>query len=222
MVTLNDLKSIAPLAQLPDTRLERLTQFVMRLEYAPGQIIFLEGDPAEGIWFILEGRVRIIKQSENGRIQALCVTRRGKCFGGCPLFDGEINPANAQAIDQVTLLLLDSVNREKLSQNDPQLLWALLQIFSERLSHLARLGEGLGAWKVTTRINDCLIAHANLQNEVSLTHDKIAEMVGSVREVVTRHLATLSEEGIVNIEPGRILLLDPDTLRCGCLASNVT
>lgn len=221
MISVANLQSIKALSNLSDAQLERLSPYMTRRDYTPGELIFLEGDPARGVWFVLQGRVRIIKLSETGRVQALCTASSGKCFGGCPLFDGDINPANAQAIDNVTLAILDNQDREQLSERDPEILWVLLQIFSDRLSHLARLGEGLGAWKVNTRINDCLVTHS-IDDEIHLTHEKIAEIVGTAREVVSRHLSNLEKEGVIAIEPGHIRLLEPESLRCGCLASDVT
>lgn len=221
MISVAELQSIKALTRLSDRQLQRLAPYISRREYAPGELIFLEGDPARGIWFVLKGRVRIIKHSETGRIQGLCTASSGKCFGGCPLFDGDVNPANAQAIDNVTLAILNNDDREQLSEHDPEILWVLLQIFSERLSHLARLGEGLGAWKVNTRINDCLITHST-NDEIHLTHEKIAEIVGTAREVVSRHLSSLEKEGVIAVEPGHIRLLEPEALRCGCLAPDVT
>jgi CRP-like cAMP-binding protein len=221
MISVTELQSITALSRLSAAQLERLSSYMSRREYTPGELIFLEGDPAHGVWFVLEGRVRIIKHSETGRVQALCTASSGKCFGGCPLFDGDVNPANAQAINDVTLAILNDEDREQLSERDPELLWVLLQIFSDRLSHLARLGEGLGAWKVNTRINDCLVTHST-DDEIHLTHERIAEIVGTAREVVSRHLSTLEKDGLIALEPGHIRLLEPDSLRCGCLAPDVT
>lgn len=222
-VSVEEVKSIAALSNLSLDRLESLSRVMIRHTYAPGELIFLEGDPARGIWFILKGRVRIVKQSMQGRVQALCVASAGRCFGGCPLFDGDVNPANAQAIDEVVLVVLNDEDKQQLSERDPELLWALLQVFSQRLAHLSRLSEGLGAWDVATRINDCLLTHINTKEppSVDFTHEKLAQLVGTVREVVTRHLACLEDEGIVRLEAGRIVLVDIDRLRCSCITSQI-
>jgi CRP/FNR family transcriptional regulator len=176
------------------------------------------------LWFIVEGRVRIIKQSLNGRVQGLCLVDRGKCFGSCPLFDGDTNPANAQAVDNVMLLVLPREALQHFIKVDSMMVSALLQIFSQRLAHLAKLGEGLGTWEVGHRINDCILAYAEAgvpHPVVSLTHDKLASMAGTVREVVTRHLTKLEDQGVVRVEPGRLIILDQDALECGCLSGKV-
>lgn len=221
-VNLEELAQIGVFRPLSRNQLEPLAKVMVRRAYAPGQLIFLEGDPSDGLWFIAEGRVRIIKQSLNGRVQGLCLVNHGKCFGSCPLFDGDTNPANAQAVDHVTLLVLPREELQHFVQHEPMVVSTLLRIFSQRLAHLARLGEGLGTWAVGHRINDCILAYAEASEPhpiVSLTHDKIASMAGTVREVVTRHLSRLENEGIVRVEPGRIVVLDEDALGCGCLSA---
>jgi len=194
---------------------------MIRRDYAPGQFIFFEGDPATGIWFILKGRVRIIKQSLNGRVQGLCLVNRNRCFGSCPLFDQDINPASAQALDKVTLAILPRDTLLQMIESDPGLTEALLRVYSQRLSHLARLSEGLGRWSTDMRINDCLLAYAEAGTPypvVRLTHEKLAALAGTVREVVTRHLARLEAQAVIEIEAGQIILLNIDAISTLCLA----
>ena len=220
-VQIEELKELDALRQIPPEQLAVLASAMVRRSYAPGQLIFLEGDPSSGLWFIAAGRVRIIKQSLNGRVQGLCLIERGKCFGGCPLFDGATNPANAQALDDVTLMVLPRDRLQRLTRELPSLALTVLQIFNQRLAHLARIGEGLGGWSAAHRINDCILAYAEHSEPypiVSLTHDKIATLAGTVREVVTRHLSSLEREGAIRVEPGRIILLDMERISGACLS----
>lgn len=218
-VKVEDLREISAFHNLPFEQVRSLADAMVRRNYLPGQIIFMEGEQAGSLWFVFEGRVKIIKQSHSGRIQGLCLMNRGKCFGSCPLFDMEKNPATAQALDQVTLFVLPEESLQSLKAHDPQLVKALLHIYSQRLEHLARVSEVLGSWTVSDRINDCLLTYANRavpQPVVELTHEKLAAMSGTVREVVTRHLNLLEKEGIVRNEMGRIILLNADALLPPC------
>lgn len=217
----DDLREIPAFHNLPDEQIHSLASVMVRRQYTPGQIIFLEGDHAGSLWFVFQGRVKIIKQSLNGRIQGLCLMDRGKCFGSCPLFDMEKNPATAQALDQVTLFILPEDALQRLTERDPQLVRALMSIYSQRLEHLSRVSEVLGAWTVADRINDCLLTYASRskqQTTVELTHEKLAALSGTVREVVTRHLKLLETEGIIRNESGRIIILKPAGLTppCSC------
>src|SRR5690606_22067711 len=101
-----------------DAQLQAIAQYMIWRTYTPGQFIFFEGEESVGLWFILEGRVKIMKQSTNGRLQGLCLANRGKCFGSCPLFDEDTNPADAQALNQVTLVILPRDALQHLIYND--------------------------------------------------------------------------------------------------------
>ncbi len=220
-VSFNELYEIPAFHGLPLEQVQSLAEVMVRRNYEPGQIIFIEGEQAGSLWFVAQGRVKIIKQSLNGRIQGLCLMNRGKCFGSCPLFDMKKNPATAQALDAVTLFVLPEQALQQLKQRDLNLVKALLHIYSQRLEHLARVSEVLGAWTVADRINDCLLIYANRDAQqpiVHLTHEKLAALSGTVREMVTRHLNLLEKEGIVLNEPGQIVLINPNALLppCAC------
>jgi CRP/FNR family transcriptional regulator len=172
---------------------------------------------------VLQGRIKIIKQSINGRVQGLCLMNMGKCFGSCSLFNTPKNPATAQALDHVTLFVLPEWDLQRLKESEPQFVKALLHVYSQRLGHLARVIDALGTWTVPDRINDCLLTHTNFKTQlptVKLTHEKLAALSGTIREVVTRHLNLLAREGIVRNENGYIVILNPDALRPPCAHEN--
>ncbi len=224
-IKVDELQQIPTFKAMPVDQLAHLAAIMVRQTYAPEQIIFIEGEQTTSLWFVFEGRVKIIKQSLNGRIQGLCLMNRGKCFGSCPLFDMAKNPATAQALDNVTLFVLPANGFHQLKERDPYLVKTLLHVYSQRLEHLAHVSEVLGSWTVSDRINDCLLTYANQiehQTTVELTHERLAVLSGTVREVVTRHLAELEKEGVIRNETGRIIIMNPDGLRlpCSCEGEN--
>jgi CRP/FNR family transcriptional regulator len=195
-----ELRKVVPFQNIRVEHLALIAQYMVRRTYPPGQFIFFEGEEAVGLWFILEGRVKIMKQSMNGRLQGLCLANRGKCFGSCPLFDEETNPADAQALNEVTLAVLPRDALQHLIYNDASIAKILLKVYTDRMGLLAKLGESLATWPVNIRINDCLIAHAvktESQPIVSLTHEEVATLVGTAREVVTRHLSELESQNLI-------------------------
>lgn len=215
-----DLRTITAFSNLKDNKLELLANSMIRRCYTAGQFIFWEGDESVGLWFILKGKVKIIKQSEAGRLQGLCLINRGKCFGSCPLFDTETNPANAQALDEVTLAILPRASLQRVIYQDSAIAACLLEVYNNRMTLLAQLGEALGTWPVGVRINDCLITHAQEKAPhpvVELTHEELASLVGTARETVTRHLGELEATDIIRIAPGSITLLDLDALKTSCI-----
>lgn len=224
-VKTDDLLDIAALKEIPLPQLERLAAVAVWQTYAPGQLIFLEGERSGGLWFVQKGRVKLIRQSLNGRTMGLCMMTSNKCFGSCPLFHMEKNPATAQAVDEVTLLIVPQERLDSLIREDSQLASALLRIYSQRLLHLARLSEGLGAWSTGDRINDCLLTYAEQRESclvVRLTHEKLADLAGTVREVVTRHLSQLEQAGAIQVEQGQIIVLDAGMLSLPCTVEKLS
>lgn len=214
--SLEELQSIAALHHLSEECQSHLAEVMVRRTFAPGELIFIEGEQTIGIWFVLYGQVRILKYSASGRTQALCIAHRGKCFGTCPLFSGENNPASAQALDEVTLLILPEEKARRLMLENPCLVKTLLHLYSERLGQLARLSECLAMWTVAQRLNDCLLHYATPDTPypvVTLTHEKLAELAGTVREVASRHLEKLAHTGAVELHNGHIYLVHPDELQ---------
>lgn len=209
VIHVSELLKLSAFRAMPEMQLEQLATVLVRQTYAPRQIIFVESEPSFGLWFVAEGRVKIIKQSQNGRVQSICLMKRGKCFGSCPLFSTGRNPATAQALDHVTLFILPQEQLQHLGKADSCFVAALLHVYSQRLESLARLSTSLSTWTVADRINDALLTYADRTESrlvVVLTHEELAALSGTVREVVTRHLARLEKAGTVRIEPGQITL----------------
>ena len=207
---LAELQAIPSLQDLTHKSLSCLADLMIRRTYEAGEIIFVRGLPSAGIWFLTEGKVKLVTESMDGTEQGLCLIRPGKCFGGCPLFDARTNPATAQAITDVTLLILPHIEFEQLSQDDPYLADALLNIMINRLRHLSKLSEKLGTAPVRDRIRDCLRNAAEETDTlpvVRLTHETIAVLTGTAREVVTRHLAEMEKDGEVRVATRSISLL---------------
>lgn len=225
-ISVIELRKLKSFAKLSDEQIQKISQSMVRRTYTPGQFIFLEGDDSTGLWFILDGKVKIIKQSSSGRMQGLCLVDSGKCFGSCPLFDsGDSNPADAQALTDVTLAVIPRQRIQDLIYSDVSIATTLLQIYHDRMDLLARLGECLGTWTVGMRINDCLIAHAEMEIDtlhVKLTHEDIATLVGTAREVVSRHLAELESINVIECNPGVIHLLELEALKSPCTAERAS
>lgn len=219
-ISLDNLREIPAFQQLSLLAGQALAQAMINKRYQAGQFIFLEGDDANSLWFIQSGTVRILKQSQNGRQQGLCTVNKGKCFGTCPLFEGK-NPADAQALTEVSLLILPRSTLQNLMVQNPEISRCLLSLYTERIKLLAKLGECLGTWTVAQRINDCLLAYAIEREDtliVELSHEEIATFVGTAREVVSRHLAELEAQSLIQSSQRRIQLLDVQALNGGCLA----
>jgi CRP/FNR family transcriptional regulator len=218
---LDDLQAISAFSKLGAPALALVQRAVVERTFAPGQMIFLEGEPGQGLWFLRRGRVRIYRMSPEGREQGLCVMRAGMCCG-CPLFYGETNPASAEALDPVTMYFVRAGGALTLAEQDPEIGRAFFGVFARGEQILSSLVVSLSCSHLTGRLARLLLEQSEEPRAravpggvpaVSLSHQDLAGLLGTSREVVTRTLDRLARTRAVQLGRRRILILDPAKLR---------
>ena len=91
------LKDLPLFSDVSEAELKFLLDRAVALNYRPGQTIFVEGDPCEGLYVIQSGQVKIFKASPSGREQILTIEDAGRSIAELPVFDGGDYPASAAA-----------------------------------------------------------------------------------------------------------------------------
>ncbi len=234
MVTSVDfLKKIPYFASLEPSDLEKIKGLISEKRFHRNEIIFLEGDPCPGIHFVISGRVRIFKTSVEGKEQVLRIMEPFDSFNDVPLFDGGPNPACAQAIEPSVIYIVRKENMLSIIRDCPSVALAVLRVFAERLRHLTLLVEDLSFRRVTSRLAKILLQYAQgyeesparaasvtlqgpqraLRLKQRITQQELAAMVGTAREMISRSLKALEQEGAIKIERHKILIHDPKLLR---------
>lgn len=211
---LEDLSDLDAFAQLDAAAQAALRQALVSRPFAPGQILFLEGEPAHGVWFVRGGRVRIYKLARDGREQALCIAEARTC-AGCPLFFGGTNPASAEALDYGSLWFLPAAALGPLLERYPQIGAALLRLLAERERVLVHVASTLALGCVAQRVAQVLLTETRGATGavVRLTHAELAQRVGVAREVVSRLLSRWRRSGILVSRRGAIVVRDPEALQ---------
>jgi len=216
--TLVDTESPA-LAQLTADERLALQQLTITRVYEPGEIIFYEGTPSDALWFIEKGRVRLYKTAANGHELTVCIARpRDRfCLGTCPLFDGDVIPVSAQALEVVTLKLVNKRDALPRLRGDAQASMVLGKMMAERYRHFARLASALALHCVRVRVADTLVEYAKsngvetargIELNLDLTQELLASCIGTDRAVIARTLLAFEREGLIQAEGKHITLLD--------------
>jgi CRP/FNR family cyclic AMP-dependent transcriptional regulator len=208
MVTVEDLRAMPLLASLDEATLADTARRARRCTFRPGQQILLEGEQPPGLFFVQRGRVRLSRTAPDGREQVLAMVAPGELFNLVPLFDGDPNPSTARAMSPVTCLLLPRADFIALLRRHPDLAMAALGAMARDLRELVGLVEDLAFRSVRARMARQLLAEA-AEGAAELTHQELAERAGTVREIAGRALRRLAEEGLVRLERGRVIVLDP-------------
>lgn len=205
------LQTTALLRGLDATSLTQLAQRAIRRNYAPGAVIFLEGDAAPAFYYVDSGWVKIVKMSSEGREQILYVWGPGELFGGVGVFVNRPAPATAVALEATTLWVLPSETIRRMFTTDPTLALPVLDFMATRISELVELVADLSLHTVTARLARLLLEQAQddlIQRRSWATQAEMAARLGTVPDVLSRALRTLVEAGLIQVQRHQIQILD--------------
>jgi CRP-like cAMP-binding protein len=189
--------------------------------FQKGELLFVAGEEAHGLYVVVEGAVRAFRESADGREQVVHVERAGATVAEVPVFDGGPFPSSVAAETDSTLLFIDKRDVRDLCREHPQIALAALKVLAGRLRRCAELVETLSLREVGQRLARLLLAEARARGErteegfevkLTLTNQQLAGRVGSVREVVSRALGRLQQEGLVTLKGRRLSIPDEAAL----------
>lgn len=212
--------SVKPLlAQIPifsglgEAETEALAARVTASEYESGQYLFLEGEPARGLYLVGRGSVKIFKTSSSGREVMLALIPAPSSVAEVPLFDGAPYPASAVATEKSVILFLDSKDFQHLCHQFPAIPMQCLRVAGRRLRQLVGTIERISFGSIRQRLAAHLLEYAGDEFTLPVTHQELASRLGTVREVVTRNLGRFQAEGLVEVAGRSIKVLDREGLR---------
>ncbi|NOK57562.1 MAG: cAMP-binding domain of CRP or a regulatory subunit of cAMP-dependent protein kinase [Chloroflexi bacterium AL-W] len=211
VITSRELASIPFFTPLDEQTLADTARQMQRCTYRAGDHIVLEGEQTPGLFFVQRGRVRLSCTAPDGREQVLALVKSGEMFNVVPLFDDHPNPTNARAMSVVYTLLLPQKGLFQLISQHPDLARALLREMAEQLRELMVLVEDLAFRSVRERLARQLLYEAE-EGPAELTHQELAERTGTVREIAGRALRQFAQEGLVQLQRGRVIVLDREGL----------
>jgi CRP/FNR family transcriptional regulator len=202
-------------AGLPAPVRAALAQVATERVSGAGELILLGGEPCEAAYFVIEGAVRIFRDSLSGRQQVLTTAVRGTPFNLVPaLRTGGANHASAEAVVASRLLQISSHDLRRLIRLYPDLGLTLLDDLAGKLDHLTDLVETISLRSVRGRLARFLLDNAE-KDQVPRrvwTQDEIAARLGTVRDVIGRGLRALVDAGLIQLDRERIIVVDREGL----------
>ncbi|MBI4497873.1 MAG: Crp/Fnr family transcriptional regulator [Chloroflexi bacterium] len=210
MIDPTTLRQLAYLYDLEDRDLARVAERCTEQRFERGELILLEGAPCPGMYFVIQGRVKVFKLSPEGREQILRIMGPGETFNDVPAFDGGSNPASVAAMEPTTVGLIPSAEVERLVREYPQVAWHMLRLFAGRLRAFVDLVAELSLLGVEARVAKLLLVSSQNtdRSRFRITQQDMAAMVGTTREVVARALRSLEDRGAISREEGHLEIRD--------------
>lgn len=214
-----ELLSTVPLfLELDPTEIEKIASLLVERKYKKGSILFFEGDIGEEFFLIKKGVIKIYR-IDNSKEIILSLFREGEFFGEMALVHkGDTRSATAEAIEDTELFTLSRTTFHRLLEDTPRLTLKLLEITVDRLRRANEQIEDLTFLDVRSRIFKTIAQLAQQYGkpakegtliDIKLTHQLLANMVGTVRESVTKALLELQLEEVIHIEKKMIVLKKP-------------
>ena len=139
------LRSSPYFSGLGSDELEFISGLFFEKSYNRGAMIALEGELAEALYFVASGAVRIFKTSVDGKEQTLAIIRPQETFNEVPVFDGDANPASAQAMTPVVLYGIRRNDIKSVLHTYQQVTINVIKAMAGRLRHLVSLVEDLSS-----------------------------------------------------------------------------
>lgn len=198
----------------------RLMGVVEELEYPRHHVIFAPGMPSDSIFFIEKGRVRLTRLSPDGRTVILALLGPGDLIGEAA-WEAAEHDTYAETLEETKLFQLSREAFENLVRTNPEFGLRLIQVIGVRLKQAQARIEDLVFRQVPSRVarllcnlaeNHGKVTPQGIRVEFPLTHQEIADMVGSSRVTVTQVLNKFRASQWIDIESKRVTIHDLEAL----------
>jgi CRP-like cAMP-binding protein len=200
------LRDAALFQGLPDSALEAICRLAGRREIRAGEFFFFQGDPAERIFILLSGRVKLIQSSPDGQQVLLRIAGPYMLFGGVALAQGETYPASAQAGEAGQALSWRKLDLMPLIDQYPRLAVNAMQLMAGHVQEFQERYRQLATERVERRLARSLLRLAaqlgrkvpeGVLIDMPLSRQDLAEMNGTTLYTVSRILSQWEAQGLV-------------------------
>ena len=213
---------------LPPLVLDDLAVAFRPTAWQRGEFIVREADPAQNVYVLVEGRVKFIQETDDGREVILHLIPSGEIFGVEGLWAGKTCRASAVAMDRATVLGIAVPTLMALLARHPSLTLAFLQVLGRRLRDTEARVRDLQTEQVEGRIARAVLRLVHRMGRktsegidvgVRLTRQDLAELSGTTLSTASRTLSAWSRDGVIRTRREQIIVLDPH--RLAAIAENL-
>jgi CRP-like cAMP-binding protein len=214
-----NFRKIPLLANLTDEELARVTADLRIRKYAKRDVVLQKGGSGDGLLFLLSGQLQVIDVTEDGRAIGLRMLAPGDFFGEIALINNSTRSASVAAMTEVLVAFLPAPTAMHLFSHSPSVANQMLRHLAQKIQRDSEFRALLSINNTAKRIYTYLVLmQQNTPGSPAVvenmpTHQDIANMINTSRETVTRALLTLVQQGIVQKDSHRLIIVDPEALQ---------
>lgn len=204
-------------ATAPAEFLSELRTHAVKMSFSKGQQILHEEDRCNYLPIVIAGDLRVYRTHSSGREITLYHINRGEtCFltMHCIFLD-QTFPAAARAEEYTEALMVEARSMQRWREKYPFWQKYVFEMGAQRLISVISVLSDIAFTRMDERVAHFLLAHGGDQanSDLHLTHQDIANELGTAREVVTRVLRALEDDGAIRISRGTLTVIDPALLK---------
>lgn len=222
MVNVSTLRSIPLFASLSDGELEDIGPMFAQQVVDANEYVFFEGDSPLWVYIVIEGRIKLLKYSQDGKAIILHLSRPGEMFGGVAAFGRRPYPFAAQALIPSVVLRISGPDFYAIMERHSEVSNQVVQELAARLIEAHETMKNLAVERVEQRIAHTVLKLAihttdcdrnRVALDVPLTRQDIADMAGTTVETTIRVFSKWRKAGIVTSQNGKVVILDRAALQ---------
>lgn len=216
------LRKIPLLSELTDEEIVRVKAELRIRQYAKREVVLHKGGSGDGLLFLLSGNLQVIDVTEDGRAIGLRMLVPGDFFGEIALINNSTRSASVVATTEVLVAFLPAPTAMHLFSHSPSVANQMLRHLAQKIQRDSEFRALLSINNTAKRIYTFLVLMQQKQPaepgapvvvENLPTHQDIANMINTSRETVTRALLTLVQQGIVQKDSHRLIIVKPEALQ---------
>ena len=195
--------------------LERISKIGIEKSYAKDEYIFNEGEQPRVMGLIIEGKVKVVKHSPEGKDVIVRIIEKGQIFGEVAVFDNKPYPASAIAMVDTKAFVIERSRLIELLNKEPQTALDIIADLGRKLRDMLDTVKTIATEHVDKRIIFTLVKmyEATGNSVLRLKRQDIAEMCGTTVETTIRIIRELEKEGFITTERGEITLTNITELK---------
>ena len=212
------LRSHPLFRDLPPAVIERLGSYMKTRRVARGTTMFAKGDPGSGLMGVLAGAVKVSVASADGKDIVLNVFREGDIFGEIALLDGRPRTADATAMSDCELIVIERRDFVPFLSSQPDVMLKFIEILCSRLRRTSEQVQDITFLNLPTRLAKTLlqltggVQGSAMPTKATITQREISQMIGMSRESTNKQLRAWAKRGWIRLERGGVGVLALDKL----------
>ena len=215
------LKDMSVFSRLNGEELELICQGSYDKKYQKGEVIFFENDSFKKLYLLVSGKVKLSMLSPDGKEKVITILQSGDILGEISLFDEDPHPLTAEVIEEAKLMILPWNGLEKIIMERPRLALKIIEAMSKKTRLLTSQIRDLVFQDAAGRLASLLVRFGEdfgidvdegKKIDIVLTHQEIANLLGTSRVTVTKMINKFIDEGILKIKNRKMIILDEERL----------